>query len=176
VLSLRPPAASLAGAHWLGEGERPGRPRGSVVAMFTGPMAPPEHWGRSAYLVVPAGGRPVISRRRGDQPLEVRLWIALERPTSLLAWAEKRNLSAEEARRAPIERARPTHGPSCLMDLRRSEGSERSLAGAQRTDAVAGVVALVPRLRGICGRGGSGRGDAGPPSRALFVPVTQWRG
>lgn len=57
--------------------------------MFTGPMALPEHWRRSAYLVVPAEGRSVISRHRGDQPLEVRLWIALERPTPLLAWAEK---------------------------------------------------------------------------------------
>lgn len=39
------------------------------------------------------------------------------------------------------------------MDLRRSEGSERSLAGAQRADAVAGVVALGPRQGVLRARG-----------------------
>jgi hypothetical protein len=116
----------------VGEGERPGRPRGSVVAMFAWPMALADRCERSACRAVPAQG-PI----GGFTPKGISLRGCV---SGSLLWRSPpdarvgngQDLSANEMLRAPIVRARPTHGPSYLMDLRRSEGSERSLAEAQR--------------------------------------------
>jgi hypothetical protein len=100
--------------------------------MFAWPMALADRCERSACRAVPAQG-PI----GGFTPKGISLrgcvsGSLLWRSTPAARVGSGQDLSANETRRAPIVRARPTHGPSYLMDLRRSEGSERSLAEAQR--------------------------------------------
>lgn len=160
----------------MGEGERPGRPRGSVVAMFAWPMALADRCERSACRAVPAQG-PI----GGFTPKGISLrgcvsGSLLWRSPPAARVGNGQDLSANETRRAPIVRARPTHGPSSPHGPAQVGGVRALPCGSTASDAVAGVVALDPR-RGFCDRGGSGRGRAELNGvRARFVPVTRWRG